>query len=213
MKLFVVLAALLAGCLAQKPHPCKSPPLLSGGLYVTTQNERAFVLAGYLYDALGERFRIYETGTLDNQTFTYDYLLYYREQVVYQIDDKGQTCTKSPLKADFPFLGIPGDASFVAQTVLGDSSRPGEGLLVNTWTGNAAKQEERYMATVTEFGCIPVTIAEQTKEYGWVTTSYFDNVIGITNPDLLNPPSFCPDADTKTDEEPLDFFKILFRKN
>uniref|UniRef100_A0A3Q3E5M0 Uncharacterized protein n=1 Tax=Labrus bergylta TaxID=56723 RepID=A0A3Q3E5M0_9LABR len=66
------------------------------------------------------------------------------------------------------------------------------------------------MTTVTEFGCIPVTFVYQLKPYGWI---YFNNVIGITNPDQLNPPSFCSDANTMTHEEPVDFMSLFQPKN
>ncbi|XP_065806608.1 ependymin [Labrus bergylta] len=212
MKLFLAFACLLAGCLAQKPHPCKSPPLLTGGFSVFAQNDDLFGLGKYLYDAIGERIRVFELVTLDNQTFTYDVLANYREQVLYQINEKDKTCQKSPLKANFMPMGVPPGSSLVAQSVLGDSSRPGEGLLVNTWTGNQPNIG-RFMTTVTEFGCIPVTFVYQLKPYGWMHVSYFDNVIGITNPDQLNPPSFCSDANTMTHEEPVDFMSLFQPKN
>ncbi|CAJ1086631.1 ependymin-like [Xyrichtys novacula] len=209
MNLFVVFACLLAGCLAQKPHPCKSPPLLTGAVTTTSQNEKLFIMGKYLYDALGERIRLQELVTLDNQTASLDILLHYKQRVIYEINDNDRTCKKIPLKAEFMPFGVPDGATFVAQNVLGDSSKPGDGLLVNTWTGNMPSKAEKFLTTVTEFGCIPITFSYQTKQYGWLWTYYFDNVIGITDPNLLNPPSYCPDEDTMTDEEPVGFFNLF----
>uniref|UniRef100_A0A3Q3KZ19 Ependymin-like 1 n=1 Tax=Labrus bergylta TaxID=56723 RepID=A0A3Q3KZ19_9LABR len=208
MKIFVALACLLAGCLAQRPHPCESPPLLTGGFSVFAQNDDLFGLGKYLYDAIGERIRVFELVTLDNQTFTYDVLANYREQVLYQINEKDKTCQKSPLKANFMPLGVPPGSSLVAQSVLGDSSRPGK----DSWS-TPGQEIRRFMTTVTEFGCVPVTFVYQLKPYGWMHVSYFDNVIGITNPDQLNPPSFCSDANTMTHEEPVDFMSLFQPKN
>ncbi|CAJ1086630.1 ependymin-like [Xyrichtys novacula] len=177
-----------------------------------TQTEELFVYAKFLYDALGERIRVFEIVTLDNKTVTQDILLHYREQVMYEIHDHNRTCKKSPLKVDFVPLGVPGDATLLAQSVLGDSSRPGEGLLVNSWKGKIPTGE-RMMITVTAFGCVPISFSQQTKEYGWLLTSYFDNVIGITDPELLNPPSYCPKDGTMTDEKPADLLRLLFGKN
>ncbi|XP_074555365.1 ependymin-like isoform X2 [Halichoeres trimaculatus] len=186
---------------------------MTGGLMVSSQNEKLFVLGKYLYDAIGQRIRLFERGTLDNQTFTEDILLLYREQVMYEINDKDKTCKKAPLKADFIPSGVPGDASLVGQVVLGDSSRPGEGLLVNTWHGELPNKGGKYLTTVTEFGCVPVTFSYQTPDYGWLLTRYFDNVIGISDPGKLNPPSFCTSVDLKSEEEPVDFFSSFIRKN
>lgn len=58
------------------------------------------------------------------------------QHVLYQIFDKNKTCTASPLKGDFVPISIPGGASLLGQAVLGSSSGPGQGLLVNTWVGD-----------------------------------------------------------------------------
>lgn len=55
---------------------------------------------------------------------------------MYEIHEHNRTCKKKPLKADFQPLAIPKDATLVGQFVLGSSSGPGEGLLVNSWTGD-----------------------------------------------------------------------------
>lgn len=45
----------------------------------STQNEKLWAYAKYLYDALGQRTRFYELGKYNNQSFTVDVLLLYRE--------------------------------------------------------------------------------------------------------------------------------------
>lgn len=45
----------------------------------STQNEKLWTYAKYLYDAIGRRVRLMELGSYDNKTFTYDVLLLYRE--------------------------------------------------------------------------------------------------------------------------------------
>uniref|UniRef100_A0A3B4V2M0 Alpha kinase 1 n=1 Tax=Seriola dumerili TaxID=41447 RepID=A0A3B4V2M0_SERDU len=209
MKLFVVLSCLLAGCLAQRPHPCSSPPLLSGALSV---NEKLWATARYLYDALGRRIRLEEIGSYDNKTFTLDVLLLYREATMYEIFKHNNTCKKRPLKADFQPLGIPKTASLLGQSVLGSSSGPGEGLLVNTWIGDMPDKQGKFMSTVTEFGCIPITTLYHTDQFGWMMTNFFNNVIGISDPSQLNPPDFCPETEDST-EEPADFLSLFLTKH
>ncbi|XP_042257242.1 ependymin-2-like [Thunnus albacares] len=213
MRLLVVLMCLLAGCLAQKPHPCRSPPLLSGALTVSTQNEKLWAYAQYLYDALGQRVRLRELGTYQNKSFTQDVLLLFREGTMYDIFENNHTCSKRPLKGVFHPMAIPKDASLLGQAILGSSSGPGQGLLVNTWTGDLHGETGKYMSTVTEFGCIPVSTMYHTVQFGWMMTSFFNNVIGISDPGQLNPPDFCLDTEMKADEEPVDFFHLFRNKH
>ncbi|MEQ2279996.1 hypothetical protein AMECASPLE_014957 [Ameca splendens] len=131
----LLLVCLSAGCLAQRPQPCTSPPLMTGSLSVSTQNEKLGAFAKYTYDALGQRIRLREFGSYDNKTFHLDVLLLYRKGVMYKISYRNHTCYKKRLNRDFHPLAIPKDASLLGQVVLGSSSGPGQGVLVNTWTG------------------------------------------------------------------------------
>uniref|UniRef100_A0A3P8W5M7 Ependymin-like n=1 Tax=Cynoglossus semilaevis TaxID=244447 RepID=A0A3P8W5M7_CYNSE len=192
-QLAAVFVCLLAACLADKPQPCK-----------------LFEIGTFLYDAQDRKIRVGVLGKLGNQTFIHDLLLIYREGVMYEINDWNKTCKKWPLKADFHPLAIPKDAVLLGQVVIGSSSGPGQGLLVNTWTGDIGGT---YMMTVTEFGCIPVTTVQHTNKFGWIMTSFFNNIIGITDPSKLNPPDFCPDAMTEdVTREPADFWSLFFNK-
>ncbi|XP_029024933.1 ependymin [Betta splendens] len=212
MKVLVLLTCLSAVCLAMRPHPCRSPPLLTGRFSVSTSSGNLTVYGKYIYDALGERIRFRECGSHDNKTFHLDVLLLYRQKVMYNINYKNHTCTKMPLNAHFHPLAVPRKASLLGQVVLGTSSRRGQGLLVNTWVGKIQTKNRtaKYMSTVTEFGCIPVTTLFHADK-GWVVTSFFDNVIGISNPNLLNPPHFCKDAQLEEDneEDPETFFSLF----
>ncbi|KAG8006289.1 Ependymin [Nibea albiflora] len=171
-----------------------SPPLLSGALSVSTQNEKLWAYAQYLYDSLGQRIRLSELGTYQNKTFTYDVLMLFRQATIYEINERNRTCKKKALKDVFQPWAVPKDASLLGQVVLGSSSGPGEGLLVNTWMGDLPQKNGKFMSTVTEFGCIPVSTVYHTDQFGWMVTSFFNNVIGISDPSRLNPPNFCTDA-------------------
>ena len=54
---------------------------------------------------------------------------------MYKINKKNKTCCKKPLKRDFHPLAIPEGANLLGQVVLGSSSGPGQGVLVNSWEG------------------------------------------------------------------------------
>ncbi|XP_017277540.2 ependymin-like [Kryptolebias marmoratus] len=204
MRALSLLVCLSVGCLAQKPQPCSSPSLMSGGLSVSTQSDRLVALAKYTYDAVGQRIRLRELGTYDNKTFFHlDILLLYRQGIMYKIDSKDSTCVKKPLTEDFHPLAVPKDASLVGQFVLGSSSVPGEGILVNTWAGELQMRRgtAEYLSTVTEFGCLPVSTMFCTDKKGWVMVSFFNNIAGLADPQDFTPPPFCNGARPEEEEE------------
>ncbi|XP_040038180.1 ependymin-like 1 [Gasterosteus aculeatus] len=213
MRALVLFVCLSVGCLAQRPQPCESPPLLTGSLSVATQSEKLMAYAKYSYDALGKRIRLSEFGSYENKTFHLDVLLLFRQGVMYKINWKNQTCCKKPLNADFHPLEIPRNASLLGQVVLGGSSGPGQGVLVNSWGGELKmkKGPAKYMSTVTEFGCIPVSTLFHTSGSGWKVTNFFNNVIGLVDPQRLIPPHFCKGAELEnsSDEDPMTFFSLF----
>ncbi|XP_068570039.1 ependymin-like [Cebidichthys violaceus] len=213
MRAFVLFVCLSVGCLAQRPQPCASPSLLTGSLSVASQNEKLMAYAKYSYDALGKRIRLREFGSYDNKTFHFDVLLLFREGVMYKINYKNQTCCKKPLSADFHPLEIPRNSSLLGQVVVGSSSGPGQGVLVNTWWGELGmkKGPAKYMSTVTEIGCIPVSTLFHTSKSGWMVTNFFNNVIGLVDPQQLIPPHFCKGAplEERLDKDPETFFSLF----
>lgn len=48
-------------------------------VFQSTQNEKLWAYAKYLYDGFGERIRLRELGTYENKSFTYDVLLLFKE--------------------------------------------------------------------------------------------------------------------------------------
>uniref|UniRef100_A0AAZ1XUV9 Ependymin-like 1 n=1 Tax=Oreochromis aureus TaxID=47969 RepID=A0AAZ1XUV9_OREAU len=151
MKVLVLLVCLSVGCLS-------------------TANQKLLAFSKYIYDGLGERIRFRQFRLYDNKTYHLDVLLLYREAVMYKINNKNRTCTKQRLSPDFHPLAVPRNATLMGQVVLGASSGPGQGILVNSWyreqkmkTGSA-----KYFTTVTEFGCIPVSTLYHTSNGDWV---------------------------------------------
>ncbi|KAJ8008126.1 hypothetical protein DPEC_G00101520 [Dallia pectoralis] len=211
MRILVLLACLALGCLAQSPHPCRSPPLLTGSLAVMNKKVHAF--AKYTYDALGERIRLREIGCYENKTFGVDALLLFKKGIMYTIHHKNKTCKKERLKREhFHPMEIPRDATLLGQVFLGSSSGPGQGLLVNTWHGEHKTQTgdiKKYMSTFTEFGCIPVTVTHHTNKTGWMMTSFFNIVNGIHNPEVFIPPKFCKGAELDMSAEEADFYSVF----
>ncbi|KAF1380410.1 hypothetical protein PFLUV_G00163440 [Perca fluviatilis] len=217
MRVLVLLVCLSVGCLAHTPRPCRSPALLTGRLSVSSPSKKMMAFAKYSYDALGERIRLREIGHYGNKTFHHDVLLLYRQRVMYKINYKNHTCCKKRLCVGFHPMAIPRNATLLAQVVLGSSSGPGQGVLVNTWLGElhmknkTHKEPAKYMSTVTEFGCVPVSTVFHSNRTGWVVTSFFNNVIGLADPQELIPPAMCKDAQLEEEdgEEPESFFSLF----
>ncbi|XP_032400135.1 ependymin-2-like isoform X2 [Etheostoma spectabile] len=142
MRALILFVCLAVGCLAQEPRPCRSPALLTGQLSVSSPSKKLMAFAKYSYDALGERIRIREIGHYGKKTFHHDVLLLYRQRVMYKINYRNHTCCKKRLCVDFHPLAIPRNSTLLAQVVLGSSSGPGEGVLVNTWLGELHMKKE-----------------------------------------------------------------------
>uniref|UniRef100_A0A8C6UII2 Uncharacterized protein n=1 Tax=Neogobius melanostomus TaxID=47308 RepID=A0A8C6UII2_9GOBI len=163
----------------------------------SSQNDRAWAYAPYEYDAIEERIRIYEVGTFQNQSFTYDILLLFREGVMYEIDDQSIKCVKRAITGDFQPIEVPASATLLGSAVIGSSS------------GHGKDGGQRYILTMTDFGCIPVSNVLQTEPFNWMIFSYINTVIGIADPDTLNPPPFCPGQEVPSEGEPVDFFTVI----
>ncbi|KAM9450025.1 ependymin-like [Clarias gariepinus] len=211
MQLWLCCALLVfvaGGCLAQKPRPCRSPPLLEGHLSVVSQNGSFQALGKYSYDAFLRRIRFGEFVKAKNHTAFLDALLLYREQVMYLINYKNKTCQKKALTSKFHPMKIPCNSTLLGQVVLGSLSAPGEGLLVNSWAGEIPQVQGQYVMTFTEFGCLPVTVLYNMPKTGWVVTNFFNIVRGIKNPSVFIPPLFCQNATLEAGEG--DFFSAFF---
>ncbi|KAL4006373.1 leucine-rich repeat and immunoglobulin-like domain-containing nogo receptor-interacting protein [Sarotherodon galilaeus] len=220
MKVLVLLVCLSVGCLAQTTtlHGQKTfilqnpsliftgyPPLMSGSLSVSTANQKLLAFSKYIYDGLGERIRFRQFGLYDNKTYHLDVLLLYREGVMYKINNKNRPCTKQYLSPDFHPLAVPRNATLMGQVVLGASSGPGQGVLVNSWYGEQKMKtgSAKYFTTVTEFGCIPVSTLYHTSSDDWVVNSR------LVDPQKLNPPFFCMNAEQEDEDEPVTFLSLF----
>ncbi|KAL2079084.1 hypothetical protein ACEWY4_024828 [Coilia grayii] len=195
---------------AQRPRPCRSPLLYTGSFTVGTQNEKLWAVGNYAYDAVNQRIYLGEVGRYNNNSFIYDVLFLFDEGVLYEINRQNQTCVKEALHSDFHPMQVPKDAAFVSQVVLGSNSSLVQGLLVNNWRGYIPGITDHYFVSFTEFGCFPVLMLIQTKDFGWVGLSYYNNILGA-DPNCFIPPPFCEDATLVENEDGkvTNFFSVF----
>uniref|UniRef100_A0A3B3QB40 Ependymin-like n=1 Tax=Paramormyrops kingsleyae TaxID=1676925 RepID=A0A3B3QB40_9TELE len=155
----------------------------------------------FSYDALGQQIHVRALIVDHNQTSFVDLLLLYKEGVSYEISYQNQTCKKAPLKTPFRPIEIPPDAKLQGEVVLGSSSAPGMGVLVNSWTGAVPELKAKYLLTFTEFGCLPISSLNHVENVGLILTSFYDLVIGIEDPNEFIPPPFCEKAELQQTEK------------
>ncbi|XP_061106342.1 ependymin-like isoform X2 [Conger conger] len=197
-----------------------------GHLSAIDSNSESFLTEGFSYDALGQRIRVRTHFVHHNQSFYSDELLLFTKGVMYEISYRNQTCTKAALKMPFPVIEIPQDATLLSQTFLGSSSGPGQGLLVNVWTGELHQQKEihsramatppvKYLMSFTEIGCVPVSIVYYTDRTDWNLISFFDLVLKIEDPQEFVPPDFCDTTKPVEEGEEVvtEFYHALFKAN
>nr|WAJ59511.1 epdl2 protein [Petrocephalus simus] len=199
----LALCLCLVAVTAGTPHPCKSPPLLTGRLTVVYPKGQFAAYERFSYDALGQQIRVRAEIFDHNQTSFQDVLLLYREGVSYEITYQNQTCKKSPLKTPFPPIEIPHNAQLRGEVVLGSSSAPGMGVLVNVWVGAIPEQKAKYELVFTEFGCLPVSSVNYIEDVGLILTSFYDLVLGVEDPDEFIPPAFCDKVEAQPAESDL----------
>lgn len=61
------------------------------------------------------------------------------QHVMYLIDFKNKKCQKQKLTSQFHPMKIPCNSTLLGQVVIGSLSAPGEGLIVNSWTGETSE--------------------------------------------------------------------------
>uniref|UniRef100_A0A3Q2G5J9 Ependymin-1-like n=2 Tax=Cyprinodon variegatus TaxID=28743 RepID=A0A3Q2G5J9_CYPVA len=194
-KMFVVLlvlACLTAISSADHHHhhqPCHSPNMTGLMNVITTKGETRAVGA-FTYDSVGEklRFTSNESHPTDSSRGL-DLLMFFKEDIFYEIDGKTQSCTKNKLHISWHPLDIPNDAKFYTAMTMGSSSVEDERLKINVWGGDLPNTKASYWTSAT-MGCLPVSTF-----YFTDTTSFLFGLTDIEpevkDPDLLTLPSFC----------------------
>lgn len=154
--------------------------------------------------------RVFETEHHANRSFTYEYLLHFKEGVMYEIDGQTFTCTQRPLRREHQPIGVPLDATYVEDYVLGSLSVPKAGVRVYAWTGYSWG-EEIYLKFVTEEGCVPYLTTYHTDKYGEVGLMFINNIVHAAPQDELSPPGFCPDVGVKSTVRAVDVISLLHK--
>ncbi|KAJ8372074.1 hypothetical protein AAFF_G00294880 [Aldrovandia affinis] len=175
--------------------PCRPALPLAGGFSVLQLNENIWGIFGkYNYDAAGERLRFFEIGTHTNQTLQVDILMLFKEGTMYEINWKNLSCKKEALGTAFQPAEIPLNARHLGQLTIGMASSPGQSLVANSWGGQVKELQVKYITSVTEPGCLPVSNLYHTKETGWMIASFNSHTV-MEDLEVFSPPAFCQTAE------------------
>lgn len=140
---------------------------------------------------LGERVSIVEEVDYKKGKKFYEFIFLHKEGTMYQIElsiNKTGSCVKKDLTDPFHKFAIPKNATSVGLATIGSNAGPGLGVNVALFIGEMG--EDRYYVSVTEEGCIPVHEGVETKEYGYMHTSFYDIEEGY-DPERFVPPRDC----------------------
>ncbi|XP_067831790.1 mammalian ependymin-related protein 1-like isoform X1 [Heptranchias perlo] len=173
-----------------KPEPCSPPKLLEGNKVILDPSKPFLEFGRFSYDAVQKRVYFGKQVMIGVEKFiSVEEFFLFEQAIMYRFHPQNRTCEKSALRTPFPEIAIPQNATFSGQVYIGGSSAPGEGVLANTWT--FAIGDDFYSLTVTEFGCLLVSVILQNKEGGWNLESFNNLTTGIKDPSVFFPPSEC----------------------
>ncbi|XP_040520223.1 mammalian ependymin-related protein 1 isoform X2 [Gallus gallus] len=174
-------------------EPCRAPGQWEGRSvrydHGTGRNTRAAVS----YDGLNQRLRILEErkALIPCKKF-FEYILLYKDAVMFQIEQVTKLCSKIALTEPWDPYDIPTNSTFEDQYYIGG---PGDQIMVQEWSDRKpARKLESWVGVYTVKDCYPVQ-ETYTKNYSVTTsTRFFDLKLGIADPSVFTPPSTCQTA-------------------
>ncbi|XP_069665741.1 mammalian ependymin-related protein 1 [Haliaeetus albicilla] len=181
------------GAAAAGPEPCQAPRQWEGRTvsydHGTGRNRRAAVS----YDGPNQRLRILEErkALIPCKKF-FEYILLYKDAVMFQIEQVTKLCSKIALTEPWDPYDIPANSTYEDQYYIGG---PGDEIMVQEWSDRKpARKLESWVGVYTVKDCYPVQ-ETYTKNYSVTTsTRFFDLQLGIADPSVFTPPSTCQTA-------------------
>ncbi|XP_004385353.1 mammalian ependymin-related protein 1 [Trichechus manatus latirostris] len=175
------------------PLPCQAPQQWEGRqvLYLqsSSRNSRSLIS----YDGLNQRIRVLdERKALIPCKRFFEYILLYKDRVMFQIEQATKQCSKITLQDPWDPLDIPQNSTFEDQYSIGG---PQEQIMVQEWSNRkSARSYETWIGIYTLKDCYPVQ-ETFTKNYSVIlSTRFFDIHLGIKDPSVFTPPSTCQTA-------------------
>ncbi|XP_017562290.1 ependymin-2-like [Pygocentrus nattereri] len=212
MELLVLLS--ICYCLALKacaqPTPCTevSPPWITGGISTSTKDGAKTSSGIFTYDGWGQQVHFRNFEAEHNTTHFTDLLMNFKQKVVYEINHTSQTCKMKTLETSFHPMQVPPNSLFFGQAIMGTTSVPASGVLVNNWVGEISEIQANYVLVFSAYMCLPITALIHRPDQGWIAISFFYQVLTVVDPSKFIPPAFCQNvASEETDS--TDFIRAI----
>ncbi|XP_016054636.1 PREDICTED: mammalian ependymin-related protein 1 [Miniopterus natalensis] len=175
------------------PRPCQAPQQWEGRQVLYRQSSGRNSRALLSYDGLNRRVRVLdERKALVPCRRLFEYILLYKDGVMFQIEQATKQCSKITLTDPWDPLDIPQNSTFEDQYSIGG---PQEQITVQEWSDRkSARSYETWIGIYTVKDCYPVQ-ETFTKNYSVIlSTRFFDIQLGIKDPSVFIPPSTCQTA-------------------
>ncbi|XP_006832185.1 PREDICTED: mammalian ependymin-related protein 1 [Chrysochloris asiatica] len=175
------------------PQPCQAPQQWEGRQVLYQQSSGRNSRALVSYDGLNQRVRVLdERKALIPCKRLFEYILLYKDGVMFQIEQATKQCSKIILADSWDPLDIPQNSTFEDQYSIGG---PQEQIMVQEWSDRkSARSYETWIGIYTAKDCYPVQ-ETFTKNYSVIlSTRFFDIQLGIKDPSVFIPPSTCQTA-------------------
>ncbi|XP_058930792.1 mammalian ependymin-related protein 1 [Kogia breviceps] len=174
-------------------RPCLAPQQWEGRQVLYRQSTGRYSRALLSYDGLNQRVRVLdERKALIPCKRLFEYILLYKDGVMFQIEQATKQCSKITLTDPWDPLDIPQNSTFEDQYSIGG---PQEQITVQEWSDRkSARSYETWIGIYTVKDCYPVQ-ETFTKNYSVIlSTRFFDIQLGIKDPSVFTPPSTCQTA-------------------
>ncbi|XP_060552430.1 mammalian ependymin-related protein 1-like [Ruditapes philippinarum] len=185
------IVALFVVCYAQVPTPCQSPKQWEGDMVLFDASKDFTEKSRIIYDETNMRERTIEEIEVGKERDYYEVLRLFNERKEYRLNLRTKKCNVTTIMYPFRVRGVPSDAKFLFEGVIGASSIPYEHFTAVTFGGEYTTDHVKYATTVTFPDCIPVADNYYNDVTSYVESRYFDIHAGITDPMAFIPPTEC----------------------
>uniref|UniRef100_A0A8C5P633 Mammalian ependymin-related protein 1 n=1 Tax=Jaculus jaculus TaxID=51337 RepID=A0A8C5P633_JACJA len=184
------------GTEARTPRPCAAPQQWEGRQVLYLQSTGHNSRAQLSYDGLNQRVRVLdERKALIPCKRLFEYILLYKDGVMFQIEQATKQCSKIPLTETWDPIDIPLNSTFEDQYSIGG---PQEQIMVQEWSDRkSARSYETWIGVYTAKDCYPVQETFIKNYTVLMSTRFFDVQLGIKDPSVFIPPSTCQTAQLK----------------
>jgi len=167
---------------------CVSPKDFEANVITFDPVKQFFARGLFSYDEVRERTSMYEEVDATKREH-FHHITLYKEKKSYHINLKTKECKSETITWKFHKLGVPANATFDRQAIIGTDAVGGAGVLVNQWRDD--QSDDFWMGTFTDKECLMVTEGFFSNKTGFVHTSVYDITLGISDPNVFIPPSEC----------------------